>query len=129
MEENATSVSSLLAGVEPIHQMIGTDSGLGMIFSSISLTAQRGVGANENTILASFPPIVVKYRLAGVDGEAKEDKVEVDPEAPKSNSCPSALERHMEKEFDTMHMVTRDVSVAVLLASAGYYFGIVAEDL
>jgi len=121
VEENATSASSLVAGAGPSHQMISTGSGLSMIFSSSSLTARRTSGADENTILASFPPMVVTYRLAGVDGEATEDKVEQedleDPEAPASNSCPAALERRMEKEFGITRMVTRDGGVAVLLAS------------
>jgi len=92
-----------------------------MIFSSSSLTARRGSGADDNAILASFPPMVVTYRLAGVDGEATEDKVEAeeleDPEAPASSTCPEALELRMEKEFGITRMITKGGGVAVLLAS------------
>eukprot|EP00584_Thalassiosira_punctigera_P016014 CAMPEP_0172563024 /NCGR_PEP_ID=MMETSP1067-20121228/99249_1 /TAXON_ID=265564 ORGANISM="Thalassiosira punctigera, Strain Tpunct2005C2" /NCGR_SAMPLE_ID=MMETSP1067 /ASSEMBLY_ACC=CAM_ASM_000444 /LENGTH=205 /DNA_ID=CAMNT_0013353373 /DNA_START=1 /DNA_END=615 /DNA_ORIENTATION=- len=85
------------------------------------MTARRGAGADDNAILASFPPMVVTYRLAGVDGEATEDKVEVedleDPEAPVTQADPRAIERRMEKEFGITRMVTKDGGVAVLLAS------------
>jgi len=44
-----------------------------MIFSNSGLLAARNRGggasnvADDNAILASFPPMVVTYRLAGVD--------------------------------------------------------------
>jgi hypothetical protein len=134
VEENATSASSLgVAGAGPSHQMISTGSGLSMIFSSSGLVSARnranasgegsGVGSDDNTILESFPPMVVTYRLAGVDGEATEDKVELedleDSEAPSTaNQSPAVMEQRMEKEFGiTRMMLTQDKGVAVLLAS------------
>jgi hypothetical protein len=127
VEENATSASSLgVAGAGPSHQMISTGSGLSMIFSSSGLVAARSranAGGDENTILESFPPMVVTYRLAGVDGEATEDTVEVneleDPEAPSTaNQIPAAIEQRMEKEFGiTRMMVQQQNGVAVILAS------------
>ena len=127
VEENATSASSLgVAGAGPSHQMISTGSGLSMIFSSSGLVAARSranAGGDENTILESFPPMVVTYRLAGVDGEATEDTVEVnemeDPEAPSTaNQTPAAIEQRMEKEFGiTRMMLQQQNGVAVLLAS------------
>ena len=127
VEENATSASSLgVAGAGPSHQMISTGSGLSMIFSSSGLVAARSranAGGDENTILESFPPMVVTYRLAGVDGEATEDTVEVnemdDPEAPSTaNQTPAAIEKRMEKEFGiTRMMLQQQNGVAVLLAS------------
>jgi hypothetical protein len=134
VEENATSASSLgVAGAGPSHQMISTGSGLSMIFSSSGLVAARnranaggegsGGGTYDNAILESFPPMVVTYRLAGVDGEATEDKVELedleDPEAPSiANQSPAAIEQRMEKEFGiTRMLLTQHKGVAVLLAS------------
>ena len=132
VEENATSASSAgVAGAGPSHQMISTGNGLSMIFSSSGLVAARsrasagGGGstvADDNAILASFPPMVVTYRLAGVDGEATEDNVEAedleDPEAPSAaNSTPAAIEKRMEKEFGITRMLTQHQGVAVLLAS------------
>ena len=123
VEENATSASSLVAGAGPGHQMISTGSGLSMIFSSSSLAARgrNGAASDDNAILASFPPMVVTYRLAGVDGEATEDKVEVqdleDPEAPTSQNTPEARERRMEKEFGITRVVTQNRGIPVLLAS------------
>ena len=122
VEENATSASSVVAGAGPGHQMISTGSGLSMIFSSAGLTARGRNGASDDAILASFPPMVVTYRLAGVDGEATEDKVEPedleDPEAPTSQNSPEARERRMEQEFGiTTRIVTKNRGIPVLLAS------------
>ncbi|KAL7467259.1 hypothetical protein ACHAXS_007506 [Conticribra weissflogii] len=119
--ENSTSASSLISGAGPGHQMINTGSGLSMIFSSSSLTARsRGSGGNDDNLLSSFPPMVVTYRLAGVDGEATEDTVEVedlvDPEAPGSVS-PSAKEKQMEKEFGVTRVITQGRGVSIILSS------------
>ena len=123
VEENATSASSLVAGAGPGHQMISTGSGLSMIFSSAGLTARgrNGTASDDNAVLAAFPPMVVTYRLAGVDGEATEDKVEPedleDPEAPASQNTPEARERRMEKEFGITRIVTNHRGIPILLAS------------
>jgi len=123
VEENATSASSLVAGAGPGHQMISTGSGLSMIFSSAGLTGRgrNGTASDDNAVLASFPPMVVTYRLAGVDGEATEDKVEPedleDPEAPASQNSPEARERRMEKEFGITRIVTKKRGIPILLAS------------
>lgn len=119
VEENATSASSLVAGAGPSHQMISTGSGLSMIFNS---SRARSAGADDNAILATYPPMVVTYRLAGVDGEATEDTVEDgdldDPEAPNAaNSTPAAIERRNEKEYGLTRLITKDRGAAVLLDS------------
>jgi len=119
--ENSTSASSLISGAGPGHQMINTGSGLSMIFSSSSLMARcRGSGGNDDNLLSSFPPMVVTYRLAGVDGEATEDKVEVedlvDPEAPGSVS-PSSKEKQMENEFGITRIITQGRGVSIILSS------------
>ena len=119
VEENATSASSLVAGAGPSHQMISTGSGLSMIFNS---SRARSAGADDNAILATYPPMVVTYRLAGVDGEATEDTVEEgdldDPEAPNAaNSTPAAVERRNEKEYGLTRLITGDQGAAVLLES------------
>ncbi len=60
------------------------------------------VGSDESAILLeSFPSMVVTHRLAGVDGEATDDKVEFDdlddPEALlTANLSPSKAEQRME---------------------------------
>lgn len=126
VEENATSAAaSGVAGAGANHQMISTGSGMSMIFSSNALLRGRTSGnsvADDNAILQSFPPMVVTYRLAGVDGEATEDNLTPDdiddPEAPSAaNSTPAAIERRMEKEFGITRMITQNRGVAVLLAS------------
>ncbi|KAL7554750.1 hypothetical protein ACHAWF_018286 [Thalassiosira exigua] len=154
VEENATSASALgVAGAGPGHRMISTGGGLSMIFSSAGLTAagggSRGRGgtgggggpggegrsgiADDDAALAGFPPMVVTYRLAGVDGEATEDKVEPgdleDPEAlpDASNADPAAAERRLEKEFGITRLVLAEGrGAAVLLASVR---GTISESL
>ncbi len=133
VEENATSASSSgVAGAGPSHQMISTGNGLSMIFSSSGLVAARNsvvaggrgsvVGSDESAILLeSFPPMVVTYRLAGVDGEATEDKVEFDdlddPEAlSTANLSPSEAEQRMEKEFGITRLIlSQRNGIALLL--------------
>jgi hypothetical protein len=119
--ENSTSASSLVSGAGAGHQMINTGSGLSMIFSSAGLTGRgRGGPGSDEPDVSQLPPMVVTYRLAGVDGEATEDKVEVgaleDPEAVVSS--PGELERRMEKEFGITKVVTHSPGgVSVILAS------------
>ncbi|KAL9178367.1 hypothetical protein ACHAXT_000014 [Thalassiosira profunda] len=134
VEENATSASAMgVAGAGPGHRMISTGGGLSMIFSGAGLgrSGARGTGtaggarssaADDAATVAHFPPMVVTYRLAGVDGEATEDAVGPDdlddPEAPAAaNSDPAAVERRLEAEFGITQLVAQDGGVAVLLAS------------
>eukprot|EP00957_Ditylum_brightwellii_P181947 13861766-Ditylum_brightwellii.AAC.1 len=70
--------------------------------------------------------MVVTYRLAGVDGEATEDKVEegdlVDPEAPPdTNASPELIEKRMEKEFGITRLIADGRGVSVLLRSIESY--------
>jgi hypothetical protein len=118
--ENSTTVSSASGASHAGHQMINTGSGLSMIFSSSGLGGRvRGSGAEELDI-TQLPPMVVTYRLAGVDGEATEDKVEVadleDPEAIVITS-PRALEKKMEKEFGITKSLADHGGISVMLAS------------
>jgi hypothetical protein len=91
-----------------------------MIFSSSGLVTIRNLAnaggeesrdrADNNTILGSFPPMVVMYPLAGVDGKVTEDKVELkdleDPEASSSaNQSSAAIEQRTEKEFGIKRMM------------------------
>jgi hypothetical protein len=123
--ENSTSASSLISGAGPGHQMINTGSGLSMIFSSSGLSGRlRGSGPDAELDTSQLPPMVVTYRLAGVDGEATEDKVEVedleDPEAVVV-SCPQALETKMEKEFGITRHVAENGGISMVLASVQSY--------
>ena len=120
MLENSTSASSLISGAGPGHQMINTGSGLSMIFSSSGLNGRlRGSGADDLDV-TQLPPMVVTYRLAGVDGEATEDKVEVedleDPDAV-NITCPKAMERKMEKEFGITRAIADHGGISTILSS------------
>ena len=84
-----------------------------------SLSRER---VNEETPVSDLPPMIVTYRLAGIDGEATEDKVEegdlVDPEAPPDiNTSSEEYERQMEKEFGITRMITKGRGVGILLRS------------
>lgn len=89
---------------------------------------------DENTPISSLPPMVVTYRLADVDGEATEDKVEVgdlvDPEAPPDTKA-SAIEyeKQMEKEFGLARLATRGRGVFVLLRSIETYLTQIMKNI
>ena len=81
---------------------------------------------NENTPSWALPAMNVTYRLAGVDGEATEDNVEVgdlvDPEAPPDNGASQAeYEKQMEKEFGLTRLAVKGRGVNVLLRSIESY--------
>lgn len=83
---------------------------------------------DENTPISSLPPMVVTYRLAGVDGEATEDTVAegdlIDPDAPPdTNTTSQEYEKKMEKEFGITRMITRGRGVSVLLRSLEAHLG------
>lgn len=119
--ENSSSVlpSSLLSG-QPAPSFFSTGSGLSMVFSS-SL-GERSNGRNTitaDTPGSALPPMVVTYRLVGVDGEATEDHVEQlsDPEAPADSSSQEERERLMDQEFGLTRIVTDSRGICVLLRS------------
>mmetsp|Transcript_26538 Transcript_26538/g.39785 ORF Transcript_26538/g.39785 Transcript_26538/m.39785 type:complete len:1455 (+) Transcript_26538:731-5095(+) len=89
---------------------------------------------DENTPVSSLPPMVVTYRLAGVDGEATEDNVElgdlVDPEAPPDTDTSQAqYEKQMEKEFGLTRLSTKGRGVHVLLRSVEAYIGDILRNI
>ncbi len=89
---------------------------------------------DENTPVSSLPPMVVTYRLAGVDGEATEDNVEVgdlvDPEAPPDTDTSKAeYEKQMEKEFGLTRLSTKGRGVHVLLRSIEAYIGEILQNI
>jgi len=136
--ENATSnhtgssSSAMLASVMSGRQIISSGSGLSMVFGigdrpeSGSISTRGRV--DENTPISMLPPMIVTYRLAGVDGEATEDIVEVsdlvDPDAPPdTGTSDEEYEMKMEKEFGITRLVTKHRGVTVLLRSIESYLG------
>jgi len=125
---NTFSTSALLSGTLSgnNHHMISAGSGLSMIFNS----ALGGGGKPSGT-----PPMVVTYRLAGVDGEATEDKVEVndlvDPEASgnETHSSPDLFEKKMEKEFGITWAITKGFGISLLLRSLETYIEEVVQKI
>jgi E3 ubiquitin-protein ligase UBR4 len=102
--------------------LISSRSGLSMIFSGVGLgppTDTSGNTITDDTPLAELPPMVITYRLTGVDGEATEDTVTTleDPEAPSQSSDPKQLERQLEKEFGMTRQLTEGRGVYCLLKS------------
>ena len=99
------ALSGLLGGAQHVIQAGG---GLSMVFST------TGDGDVAAALASSLPPMVITYRLIGVDGEATEDQcgVEdlVDPEAPEDGSGANAdsvvHEARMEREFGLTRIVT-----------------------
>lgn len=115
--ENSSSVFT--SGGVGAQTFFSTGSGLSMVFTS-DRTDRRST-ITPDTPASSLPPMVVTYRLAGVDGEATEDLVETlnDPEAPLTcgNISPEEQERLMEKEFGLTRLVTDGRGINVLLRS------------
>ena len=89
---------------------------------------------DENTPMSALPPMVVTYRLAGVDGEATEDKIEegdiVDPDAPPDINASSAqYELKMEKEYGITRLITKARGVNILLRSLEGHLGQVMKRI
>lgn len=119
-----SALSSLLGGGRGVaRSLISARSGLSMIFSSSGLPGAssdtNGNAITEDTPLSALPPMVVTYRLTGVDGEATEDTVTTleDPEAPSETADPKQKEKLMEKEFGITRSVTEGRGVFCLLKS------------
>ena len=138
---SGSALASLLAGSGgAAPSFFSTGSGLSMMFSSGVGGMNVGVGGGrvpggvlsrggagsaitEDTPLAALPPLVVTYRLAGVDGEATEDTVNalVDPEAPSDAMSPKEVERLMEREYGITRIVTEGRGVFVVMRSIEHY--------
>lgn len=142
--ENATSThvgsssGAMLASVISGRQIISSGSGLSMVFGigdrieSGSIPTRGRV--DENTPVSMLPPMIVTYRLAGVDGEATEDNVEVsdlvDPDAPPdTNTSDEEYEAQMEKEFGITRLITKNRGVTVLLRSIESYVATIIKRI
>ena len=122
-----SELSSLLSGSG--QHMIQAGSGLAMVFSTSGLgrrsnneSSATSSSALQAAMAKSLPPMVVTYRLIGVDGEATEDHVEVndlvDPEAPQdTESSDAAYRDKMEKEYGVTRHMTKGHGINILLKS------------
>lgn len=77
---------------------------------------------DEDSPMSDLPPMVVTYRLAGVDGEATEDKIEEneldDPDASKATSTTNAeYEAKMEKEYGVTRLISKSRGINIILRS------------
>lgn len=126
----SSALSSLLGGSRSIaRSLISSRSGLSMFFTTSALGGiGSGLGVSsdtngntitEDTPLAALPPMIVTYRLTGVDGEATEDTVTSleDPEAPSETADPEQKEKMLEKEYGITRSITQDRGVYCLLRS------------
>eukprot|EP00957_Ditylum_brightwellii_P137981 10519550-Ditylum_brightwellii.AAC.1 len=110
-----SALSSFLGG-RGGRSFLSTGSGLSMIFSSSlekSIMGGRGSGSSgtqirSDTPLSALLPMIITYRLTGVDGEATEDTVSTlqDPEAPDDAASPEEAERLLEQQFDSTRLIT-----------------------
>ena len=123
-ERSASVLSSFLeGGGSSGRSFISTGSGLSMIFSSgFERSLSGGSSAfniSPDTPLSALPPMIVTYRLTGVDGEATEDTVSTlqDPEAPAETTSSEELERLMEQKFGITRLATAGRGVFCLLRS------------
>mmetsp|Transcript_37080 Transcript_37080/g.41421 ORF Transcript_37080/g.41421 Transcript_37080/m.41421 type:complete len:1925 (+) Transcript_37080:80-5854(+) len=122
---SSNSLSSLIAGGGRggARSFLSSSSGLSlMLYSSL----ERSIGSTGNSLsitadtpVASLPPMIMTYRLTGVDGEATEDTVSTlnDPEAPSESSSPEEIELLMEKEYGITRIFMTGRAVFCLLRS------------
>jgi hypothetical protein len=122
---SSTALSSFLSSRGGARSFIATGSGLSMIFNSglERLGGAGGAGGSSSAItaetpLAALPPMIVTYRLTGVDGEATEDTVTrlQDPEAPSETASPEEVEQLLEQQYGITRLVT-GVGGAINLSS------------
>jgi E3 ubiquitin-protein ligase UBR4 len=115
-------VENSSAGGIGTQMFFSTGSGISMVFSSER--PDRRTNITADTPSSALPPMVVTYRLAGVDGEATEDLLEslIDPEAPMiGNLTSDEQERFLEKEFGQTKEVMHGQGVNILLRSIQSY--------
>ena len=123
---SSSSLSSLLVGGSRggSRSFLSSSSGLSlMLYSSL----ERSMGSSgsgtlsitSDTPVESLPPMVMTYRLTGVDGEATEDTISnlKDPEAPLESSSDEEMELLMEKEYGITRTVMARRGVFCLLRS------------
>ena len=112
---SSSALSSLLSGRGGARSFISTGGGLSMIFNNglerslVGGGGSGGAGITDETPLSALPPMIVTYRLTGVDGEATEDTVSTlqDPEAPSETASPEEVERLLENQFGITRLVTK----------------------
>jgi len=115
--KNYLADNSSAAARQPASSFFG--SGLAVIFGSSSGETIGGHNITADTPVSDLPPMVVTYRLAGVDGEATEEIVSSleDPEAPSSSTSAEEQERLMENEYGMTRLVTDGRGISILLRS------------
>jgi hypothetical protein len=125
---STNSLSSLLAGGGGrggARSFLSSSSGLSlMLYSSLERSVGGSAAGSSLSITAEtpatlLPPMIMTYRLTGVDGEATEDTVSNlnDPEAPSESSSPEEMELLMEKEYGITRIVMTGRGVFCLLRS------------
>lgn len=122
--QSAAALSSFLGGVgRGGRSFISSGAGLSVLFGSGMERSLLGMPSSTNvtadTPLSALPPMILTYRLIGVDGEATEDTVNTlqDPEAPSETATPEEVERMMEQKFGVTRTVTEGRGVFCLLKS------------
>lgn len=119
MENSSSSVFSSLISGGGAPTFFTTGSGLSMILSTDRRSSSSSNTVTADTPASALPPMVITYRLAGVDGEATEDICETlnDPEAPSASTSPEEQERLMETEFGITRLITDGRGINILLRS------------
>jgi hypothetical protein len=118
------TLASLLAGGRAgARSFLSSGSSLSlMLNSSLERTlASQGsaLSVAADSPLSDLPPMVVTYRLTGVDGEATEDTISSlnDPEAPTETGSPDEVESLMEKQYGITRFAMRGRGVYCVLRS------------
>ncbi|KAG7367430.1 E3 ubiquitin-protein ligase UBR4-domain containing protein [Nitzschia inconspicua] len=116
-----STLSSLLGGGRE-SRAFSSSSGISLMLSSSFARARSSSSSSALTRTDSLdilPPMLITYRLIGVDGEATEDTVTSlnDPEAPSESSSPKEMEELMERQYGNTKVLMQGRGTICLLRS------------
>lgn len=118
---SGSTLSSLLGGGRS-RSFPYNSSGISlMLGSSLARTFGSSSSPFSATVVSPdlLPPMMITYRLIGVDGEATEDSVTTlnDPEAPSESASEQEIEQMMERQFGSTRAVMKGRGGACLMRS------------
>ena len=125
MSDSAELLELLVAGkiinlslkLRAVQQVLWRKYVLDSANNSNDLGLSSTSGYTSDTDTSSLPAMIVTYRLAGVDGEATEDKVEESDIADPLASTSADSSKTIEKEFGVTKIITEGRGISVLLRS------------
>jgi hypothetical protein len=115
---SGSTLSSVLGGGRGSRSYSSSSAGIALMLGS-SLARFGPSSSAPPTTARMLPPMIITYRLIGVDGEATEDTVASlnDPEAPSEFATADEIEQMTERQFGSTRFVTNGRGVVCLMRS------------